>query len=527
MKSVFASGFRKLMTAAFAFAFAATLSAPKQMFAQDKGAAAPAAAAAGGAADAMPGDAAKGEATFGVKCGSCHYIYESEGKGTGPALHGVTKRAPNRAWFSKWIKNSQALIKSGDKYANEIWNKYKPVQMTAFGDLSESDIDNLLKYIETAPEPAPKAAAAGGDGTAVGGVAEEEVGSGYWTMMGIAIFLIVAVVLSALRVISTLYKSKGVRIFNWNKINGVLFIVSLVVGMIWIFSQFAQYNRHLLPEAASEHGVEIDAMLTWTFAITFIVFLITQTMLFIYANKYRQREGVKALHYADNHRLEFIWTITPAVVLAALVLYGATVWGDVTGSNPEKEKKALNIELYAYQFGWNLRYSGEDNQLGKHNYLKIQKEYPAFNGFKAGTNFLGLEENDQTAWDDRTAEELWLPKGRPVLLKIRAQDVIHSAYMPHFRVQMNAVPGMPTQFMFTPTITTEEMRAKTGDPKFDYVLLCNKICGGAHYNMKRRVKVVTPAEYDAWVKAQTKPYFAKEEAPIADSTANNPVAQKL
>jgi cytochrome c oxidase subunit 2 len=469
-------------------------------------------------------DAKKGGDIFSIKCSSCHYLYDSEGKGTGPALHGVTKRAPNREWFYKWVKNSQALIASGDKYANSIWDKYKPTQMTSFGDLSPTDIDNILAYVETAPEPAPKAAAADA-GNVAGGVAQEELGTSYYVLFGLVIILIVAVILAGLRVISTMFRTRGERLFNWNNINGILFLVFLIVGFYWIYAQFANYSRYLLPEAASEHGKLIDNMLLITFSLTFFVFIVTQIMLFVFSFKYRKKDGVKALHYADNHRLEFFWTLIPAIVLTALVLYGAKVWTSIMFTDEDQERTALNVEVYAYQFGWNIRYSGEDNQLGKANYMLINKEFDV-EGYEKGTNFMGLDTKDKNGFDDRMADEMWLPKGRPVLMKIRAQDVIHSAYMPHFRVQMNAVPGMPTQFMFTPTVTTDEMRKKTGDPKFDYILLCNKICGASHYNMKRRVKVVEPAEYDRWYKEKTKAYFTKIQNK-ADSTSNSGMAQLI
>lgn len=116
--------------------------------------------------------------------------------------------------------------------------------------------------------------------------------------------------------------------------------------------------------------------------------------------------------------------------------------------------------------------------------------------------------------------EFHIPVNRPVIFQFRAQDVIHSAFMPHFRAQMNCVPGMKTFFAMTPTITTAEMRKKTGKPTFDYYLLCNKICGNSHFNMKMVIVVDTEADYDAWVKGQ-KTFTAAPEAPAApaDSSA--------
>ena len=130
---------------------------------------------------------------------------------------------------------------------------------------------------------------------------------------------------------------------------------------------------------------------------------------------------------------------------------------------------------------------------------------------------LGMDSTDENGWDDKYVKaEFYLPVNKPVQFYFRAQDVIHSAYMPHFRAQMNCVPGMVTRFNFVPTITTEEMRDIVGDPEFEYYLLCNKICGAAHYNMKMVIKVVSEEESNAWLNEQ-KVFLAvdglQEEAP--------------
>ncbi|MBR9846188.1 MAG: cytochrome c oxidase subunit II, partial [Algicola sp.] len=171
------------------------------------------------------------------------------------------------------------------------------------------------------------------------------------------------------------------------------------------------------------------------------------------------------------------------------------------------------------QFNWKARYAGEDNTLGMANVRLIDIDR---------ANILGVDESDPNAQDDVITTELHLPVGRPVLFKMRSQDVLHSAYMPHFRAQMNCVPGMITQFGFTPTVTTAEMRQNPDivekvaninalrlDRKeeieakgqellyeFDYLLLCNKICGKSHYNMQMKIIVETQEEYDAWISEQ-------------------------
>jgi cytochrome c oxidase subunit 2 len=300
-----------------------------------------------------------------------------------------------------------------------------------------------------------------------------------------------------------------------NKYNGYLMFAFLIfLYGITIFS-FWKYSKVLLPEAASEHGGGYDSLMALSFIIIFIVQTLTQFLLHYFAYKYRGDRERKALFYADNDRLEFIWTIIPVIVLAGLILWGLYAWTNIMDINDEDDP--LTIELYAQQFNWTARYAGNDNVLGDANVRMIDID-------KA--NVLGLDSADPNAADDIIVKELHLPVGRKVNFKMRSQDVLHSAYMPHFRAQMNCVPGMITQFSFTPTITTEEMRqnpdvvdkvkringiraekAAKGmdntDPwEFDYILLCNKICGKSHYNMQMKIIVETEEEYNAWIASQ-------------------------
>jgi len=300
-----------------------------------------------------------------------------------------------------------------------------------------------------------------------------------------------------------------------NKYNGYLMFAFLIfIYGLTIFS-FWKYTRVLLPEAASEHGGEYDALMVLSFVIIFIVQTLTQFLLHYFAFKYRGEPGKKALFYADNDRLEFIWTIIPVIVLAGLILWGLYAWTNIMDINDEDDP--LTIELYAQQFNWTARYAGDDNVLGDANVRMIDID-------KA--NILGLDSSDPNAADDIIVKELHLPVGRKVNFKMRSQDVLHSAYMPHFRAQMNCVPGMITQFSFTPTITTAEMRQnpdvvekvkningiraekaakgiENNDPwEFDYILLCNKICGKSHYNMQMKIIVETEEEYNEWIASQ-------------------------
>jgi len=269
---------------------------------------------------------------------------------------------------------------------------------------------------------------------------------------------------------------------------------------------------------ASEHGVLVDSLMNITWVLIFTVQAITQGLLYWFSFKYKGNKNNKALFFADSNKLEAIWSIIPSVVLAVLILYGLYAWNNIMFV--DKDEDVIEIEIYAQQFKWTARYAGPDNVLGKANVRLIE-----------GINTLGVDMSDPYAQDDIVVSELHLPKGKKVHFKMRSQDVLHSAYFPHFRAQMNTVPGMVTEFAFVPTYTTAEyrelpfmvekvaninkLRAKksaeliadggTGlDPYiFDYLLLCNKICGASHYNMQMKVVVDSPEDFKSWLGEKT------------------------
>jgi cytochrome c oxidase subunit II len=303
-----------------------------------------------------------------------------------------------------------------------------------------------------------------------------------------------------------------------NRTQGNLMLAFGIAFYIFMLYNFWAFGDRALPAASSEHGVEYDNLLLITMAVIMFVQVITQGLLHYFAFRYKGKKGTKALFFADNDKLEFVWTIIPVIVLAGLIIYGLFTWSDIMDINEEDDP--IVIELYAKQFSWHARYAGNDNVLGKANVRFID-----------GPNIMGVDESDPYAMDDVVTAEIHLPVNRPVLFKMRSQDVLHSAYFPHFRAQMNVVPGMITQFAFTPTVTTDEineteyMRDKvarindirkennqallaTGEEplseykQFEYYLLCNKICGVAHYNMQMKVVVETEAEFNEWMATQ-------------------------
>ncbi|GAA4894695.1 cytochrome c oxidase subunit II [Flaviramulus aquimarinus] len=312
----------------------------------------------------------------------------------------------------------------------------------------------------------------------------------------------------------------GVATDKDNTLNGYLMMGFLAFIYIITIVCFVKWgDLPLMSNSASAHGPTIDNLMVISMIIIFIVQTITQFLLHYFAYKYKGEKGKKALFFADNNKLEAIWTIIPVIVLAGLIIYGLSTWINIMGVDESDDP--LVVELYAQQFNWKARYGGADNTLGKANVRLIDIDR---------ANILGLDEADPNAQDDIITTELHLPVGRPVLFKMRSQDVLHSAYMPHFRAQMNCVPGMITQFGFTPTVTTADMRetaqmqekiqninkirvenskklvAKGEDAleryEFDYLLLCNKICGKSHYNMQMKIVVETQEEYNAWIAEQ-------------------------
>ena len=330
---------------------------------------------------------------------------------------------------------------------------------------------------------------------------------------------------------------------NDNNVQGYLMFGFL--AFIYVFTIFGLLKWGDLPlhTPASEHGATVDSLMNITWVLIFTVQAITQVLLHYFAFKYRGNKDKKALYFADNNKLEAIWSVIPAVVLAGLILYGLYAWTNIMFIDDEED--TVVIELYAQQFKWTARYAGADQVLGKANVRLID-----------GVNSVGVDLSDKNAQDDFLATEIHIPKGKKVHFKMRSQDVLHSAYMPHFRAQMNCVPGMVTEFAFTPIYTTAEYRelpfmvekvarindlrakksadlvAKGGtalDPyTFDYLLLCNKICGASHYNMQMKVVVDSPEDYKKWLSdkvALAKEFKASKETPAAEGATPSDSSQ--
>ncbi len=404
-----------------------------------------------------------------------------------------------------------------------------------------------------------------------------------WSLLFFVIVLIL-VIANAFDISELTSKLTGKKTIDANKVNKWLMLIFLIVGLAAVAWEYSEHGKHvLLGNASSEHGAIYDSMFSITLILTTIVFVITQILLFYFSFRYSKKEGQKALYYAHNNRLEVFWTLIPAIVLTLLVLRGHQTWRSIVYADVDGTK-STNIEIFAFQFGWNARYAGDDGILGVADYKfisgknklglanssevdsllvelraalvadnnaiqalpqtleQLQKDWQSakdmqdneamssitkeIDEIKTGDRLDELEASinrktkqierieaikkdpkvfatffTKAEEDDVITQEVHLVKDKLVTFKFRSRDIIHSAWLPHFRVQMNVVPGMPTKFTFMPTKTTKEAKAENGED-FDYYLYCNKICGTSHYNMKMKVVIESQEEVDAWLKTQ-------------------------
>jgi len=337
-----------------------------------------------------------------------------------------------------------------------------------------------------------------------------------------------------------------------NRLNAFLmlaFVIFMFGGFIWLMLHYGWTGRG---EAASANGVQTDWLLNLNLVIIISVFFITNGLLFGFAYKYVRKPGVKAYFFPHDNRLELAWTVVPALVLAVIIILGLKSWNEQTDLPSDN---AVRVELFSKQFDWTVRMSGNDNKLGLFDYklteesnnplalmttATIQNAIDSMENGAAGINQLERKLNDRklvfipedrefmikdldrkermirllyqmkarhsakldaAAMDDlvfSANDTLFLCANQDYEFNFRSKDVIHSAYFPHFRAQMNTVPGMTTRFKFRPILTTDQMREKMNNPKFNYVLMCNKICGGSHYKMKLIVVVLPKAAYKKW-----------------------------
>jgi cytochrome c oxidase subunit II len=339
--------------------------------------------------------------------------------------------------------------------------------------------------------------------------------------LGALVFVVVFQIAKASEYVSVLKGEEKTRRQN-NRINAFLLLGFLVFGLIGVwYCNDIFYKKTLFPQgSASVEGESLDNMFMITTAVTGAVFILTQILLFWFAFKYQEKDDTKAYYFAHSTKLELIWTTIPAIALCVLVAFGLKAWFKITGDAP---KDAIIVEVTGHQFGWEFRYPGADKTLGKKNY-RLTK----------GANSLGVDFEDPASWDDiHVSTTMHIPVNKPVKLVINAQDVIHDVGLPHFRLKMDAVPGIPTTEWFTPKFTTEEMKAKTHNPNFTYEISCDQMCGKGHFSMRGIIIVESDAEYRKWLATQKSEYYTiyKDKDPnnkiIVTDSAKQDVTQVL
>ena len=328
----------------------------------------------------------------------------------------------------------------------------------------------------------------------------------------IGLVLLIIAVHQLMRVVELSRQFKNTKEWNVtesdNTFNGKLMLSFGILFFVLLLWQIDRWEDNSLPGSASVHGLNIDSLWNVNMWIITIASILTNGALFYFADKYSGKDKTKATFLAHDNRLEMAWTIVPAVVLAGIIIFGLKYWNEITERSTDPNK--VTIELYAKQFDWSARYAGQDKTLGLTDYRQID-----------GGNSVGMDTLDANGYDDIIVKnEFHIPVNREIEFKMRSRDVIHSAFMPHFRAQMNCVPGMITEFKFTPNKTTADMRkdpyviqlmkgindARAKDNKeaveFDYILLCNKICGASHYNMQMTIIVESEKDYNTWIAKQ-------------------------
>ena len=362
----------------------------------------------------------------------------------------------------------------------------------------------------------------------------------------IAIIILLAVILvqiGRLTEVSAVIRGEENVQMATNNRNAVYMLIFLVVFLVYCVVSAWMYKDRMLgygPHgAASAHGGMLDSIFNTTLVFTGIVFVITHIALFWFAYKYREDKNRVAYFFPHSTMLEVIWTAIPTVVMAILVVRGLIVW-NATMADVTPEEEHIEIEATGSQFLWEVRYPGADSKLGAKDFRLI----------KPGINPLGQDWEDTKNLDDfLIGDVFYLPVNKKVRVRITAKDVLHNFYLPHFRVKMDAVPGLPTHFIFTPTTTIEEYRTrlstldKEGNPLypewhqlsdpedpespkrwevFDYELACAELCGYGHYSMRKTLKVVSQEEYDDWFAQQQSYYMTNIR-----NTADDPFRGKL
>ncbi len=275
-------------------------------------------------------------------------------------------------------------------------------------------------------------------------------------------------------------------------LRSILFLTWITVFASPALAEERSGNLYWAPPSVTVGGDKIDVLLNVIFWLTLTAFILTQAVYIFYLVRYRRRPGRKAHYSHGNNTMEFWWTIIPTAIFLLLAVWSNRVWFDLTKSTPPAG--AVTIDIVGYQFGWDMRYAGADGALGAADVKRISLE-----------NKFGVDQNDPASKDDFSSTEMVIPVGKPVHVFLRSRDVIHSFYVPQFRLYQDAVPGRTIKWVWFQTTRTGE-----------FELACSQLCGTGHYNMKAKIRIVSQADYDKW-------YAGKVAALAAATQAETPV----
>lgn len=251
-------------------------------------------------------------------------------------------------------------------------------------------------------------------------------------------------------------------------------------GLIVVFGSVFFIKRNWLPDfwvpELASNRTYIDPLFNFILIVTGVVFILVQGLTGFFIWRYSDPNRERAVYLKDNHALEVTWTAVTAVFMVIIGIWGLRAWGGAMTAAPPSN--AMVVEITGQQFQWNIRYPGPDGALGRTDATLISDDNP-----------LGLDPKDMASKDDIvTQDEFFLPVNVPVQLRIRSKDVIHSFFLPNFRVKQDAVPGMTVDTWFIPT--------KLGR----YEVGCAQLCGLGHYKMQGFLNVVTPEEFQKKLK---------------------------
>jgi cytochrome c oxidase subunit 2 len=244
-----------------------------------------------------------------------------------------------------------------------------------------------------------------------------------------------------------------------------------------------------LPALAATHGADIDNLIGWVHIFMLVLFVGWGAFFaYVLVRFRRSRNPVASYTGAKTHASSYLEGGVLVVELVLLFAFSIPLWAARVDHIPP-DKEALVVQLTGEQFAWNVRYAGPDGVFGRTDLKLIDVQ----------ENPLGIDYEDPAAKDDiTTLNQMYLPVNRPVVVKLRSKDVIHSFNVPEFRVKQDAIPGLTIPVWFIPNVTTEEMRTRSGNAEFQYEIACAQLCGLGHYRMRGFVTVVTPEEFQKW-----------------------------